>query len=135
MHMALTATSTLRTVGISIALATLLAACGGSTPAAPVNTVEVKPSAAAVTVQAAATATEAKPLAALEPTAAATDTVLPPTSQPTASATPAQSPTAPPYTLASIQYDGLAQGFEADGTPFLGRPDAPITLYDYSDFL
>ncbi|MDF1594984.1 MAG: thioredoxin domain-containing protein [Acidimicrobiia bacterium] len=32
-------------------------------------------------------------------------------------------------------YDGLAVGFNEDGLPYLGDPDAPVTLVEYSDYL
>jgi hypothetical protein len=42
---------------------------------------------------------------------------------------------APVETEPVLLYDGLAQGKTIDGFPFLGSPDAPVTLVDYSDFL
>ena len=35
----------------------------------------------------------------------------------------------------AIAYKGIEQGVTADGFPYLGKADAPITLTDYSDFL
>jgi hypothetical protein len=32
-------------------------------------------------------------------------------------------------------FNGIPQGRTADGFPFLGNPDAAVTLIDYSDFL
>ena len=32
-------------------------------------------------------------------------------------------------------FDGIPHGLTADGFPFLGAADAPVTLTDYSDFL
>lgn len=32
-------------------------------------------------------------------------------------------------------YDGLTHGITADGFPYLGDPNAPLTMIDYSDFL
>jgi hypothetical protein len=34
-----------------------------------------------------------------------------------------------------LVYKGIEQGVTAEGFPYLGRADAPITLTDYSDFL
>jgi hypothetical protein len=34
-----------------------------------------------------------------------------------------------------VTFKGIEQGFTADGFPYLGKADAPITLTDYSDFL
>jgi len=32
-------------------------------------------------------------------------------------------------------FDGISHGYTADGFPFLGDANAPVTLIDYSDFL
>lgn len=32
------------------------------------------------------------------------------------------------------EYDGIPVGFTAEGYPYRGSPDAPITIYEYSDF-
>jgi hypothetical protein len=38
--------------------------------------------------------------------------------------------------LAEVQlFNGIAQGYTADGFPYLGNSEAPISLHDYSDFL
>jgi hypothetical protein len=34
-----------------------------------------------------------------------------------------------------LLFDGIPQGQTIDGFPYLGSPDAPVTLVDYSDFL
>jgi len=34
-----------------------------------------------------------------------------------------------------VTFKGIEQGLTADGFPYLGKADAPITLTDYSDFL
>ncbi len=39
-----------------------------------------------------------------------------------------------PYTLFAGMHDGLPQGLTLDGFPFLGQPDAPITVIEYSDY-
>ncbi len=33
------------------------------------------------------------------------------------------------------QYDGMTVGFTEAGDPYMGDPDAPVTLYEYSDYL
>jgi len=38
-------------------------------------------------------------------------------------------------TPASKTFDGMPQGLTARGFPYLGDPEAPVTLVDYSDFL
>lgn len=53
--------------------------------------------------------------------------------------------TAPTETLAAVVeavptdavalYDGLTHGLTAEGFPYLGDPNAPLTMIDYSDFL
>ena len=35
----------------------------------------------------------------------------------------------------SSTYDGITQGVTEGGFPFLGNPNAPVTIIDYSDFL
>lgn len=42
--------------------------------------------------------------------------------------------TAAPARIATA-YKGIEQGVTADGFPYLGKADAPITLTDNSDFL
>jgi protein-disulfide isomerase len=32
-------------------------------------------------------------------------------------------------------YQGTPVGFTADGHPFRGEPDAPLTLFEYTDYL
>jgi hypothetical protein len=51
----------------------------------------------------------------------------------TATAQPVAATAAP--SRVAIAYKGIEQGVTADGFPYLGRADAPITLTDYSDFL
>jgi len=52
--------------------------------------------------------------------------------------TPTTAAVAPPAVAATMTlplFNGLPQGRTADGFPFLGNPDAAVTLIDYSDFL
>ncbi len=37
-------------------------------------------------------------------------------------------------TVADEQFEGLTVGFTAEGYPFRGSPDAPVVVYEYSDF-
>ena len=39
------------------------------------------------------------------------------------------------YGSIGVTFKGIEQGLTADGFPYLGKADAPITLTDYSDFL
>lgn len=107
----------------AIASALIFAACGGrvaptmqpATPlAAPSPTATVRP--------------PATDLPSAIPTAAPATT-----SQPTSTAS-APAATAPPTRIA-LTFKGIEQGLTADGFPYLGKADAPITLTDYSDFL
>jgi hypothetical protein len=45
--------------------------------------------------------------------------------------------TAPPIAApaAELLYEGVPHGVTPEGFFALGNPEAPITLYDYSDFL
>lgn len=110
-------------VPIALVAAIVLAACGGaSTPTLPPPT--NAPSAAPIPSVAPA-ATQA-PAPSPVPTAALV-------AASTATAQPVVA-TAAPARLATA-YKGIEQGITADGFPYLGRADAPITLTDYSDFL
>ena len=60
-----------------------------------------------------------------------------PAAEPTAASTPAEvAPTAPAATESSEQemLDGIPVGFTAEGYPYRGNPDAPVTVYEYSDY-
>ncbi len=41
----------------------------------------------------------------------------------------------PTATAAMALFNGIPHGITAEGFPYLGNPDAPITMIDYSDFL
>lgn len=62
-------------------------------------------------------------------TAAGTSTTAPPTTD-SARATTTTVPTP-----AEDTYDGLPVGFTEDGYPYLGDPDAPVSLVEFSDYL
>jgi len=107
----------------AIAAAVFLAACGQ----APTSTIAPLAPGVSATV----TATQQEPTPSAPPTvvARATVTFTSPTSTP-----PAVNATIEPPRVA-LAYKGIEQGLTADGFPYLGRADAPITLTDYSDFL
>jgi len=46
---------------------------------------------------------------------------------------PADTPATAAATVAP-DAGGVAMGFTEDGLPYRGDPDAPVTLYEYSDF-
>ena len=69
--------------------------------------------------------TEATTEAATEATAEATVTAA-------EEATTPPTPAAPP--VASGEWEGMQVGFTAEGYPFRGEPNAPITMYEYSDY-
>jgi hypothetical protein len=106
-------------------LAALLTACGagGQQPAS--TPVPIAPSQPPV---ATATSTEAPALAA--PTA----TVALPAALAATDAPPLPSPSAPIVPALPL-YNGITHGVTPNGFFFLGDPDAPVTLTDYSDFL
>ncbi len=112
-----------QTVLQAITAAFMLAACGGA--AAPAMPTTTPMAAASPTMTVSASATPAP--------------VASPTTPPTAGPPPtplaqALSPTAQPIRIPAT-FKGIEQGLTADGFPYLGKADAPITLTDYSDFL
>ena len=66
--------------------------------------------------------------------AAPTTAVTQPAPQPTA-APSAPTTTGPSAGPEGTLYKGVAQGLTAEGFPFLGAAEAPVTLTDHSDFL
>jgi hypothetical protein len=113
-------TPAFRILLIALAAALLLAACGRPEPAA--STTPEAPAASGEQVTPQATTPAPSPVATL------------------AGATPAASElaaaTIEPQSSGDAElYHGIPQGYTDDGFPYLGSPDAPITLYDYSDFL
>ena len=77
---------------------------------------------------AACNGTETQPLPSAPTTA---DTA--PATQPTAAA-PAPTAAVASEAPAGTPYNGVPQGLTADGFPFLGAANAPVTLTDHSDF-
>jgi hypothetical protein len=68
------------------------------------------------------------------PAATATNTALPTTEPPLAPT--ATEPPSPAENADATQVDWLASvGRTVDGLMYLGNPDAPVTLTDYSDFM
>lgn len=51
---------------------------------------------------------------------------------PTATATTAAQPSP---TAVTALFDGITYGITDEGFPYLGDPNAPLTMIDYSDFL
>jgi hypothetical protein len=101
-------------------MAALVSACGGAS--APASSPVAAPSPTAM----------ARAEATLAPTAAATSTSTP---QPAPGVTAQVVPSTLQPTRIALVYKGIEQGVTAEGFPYLGRADAPITLTDYSDFL
>jgi len=152
----LTRRALLRLGGGTLSLVGLgfLAACGTtptpqaiglapSVTAAPQAT--APPSATGPTASAPQTATAIMRVAAATATPQGTAIPSPMVSPTTAAAvtsavavTATRTPAAPPAAAATMTlplFDGIPQGRTADGFPFLGNPDAAVTLIDYSDFL
>ncbi len=98
------------TLILVLGLAVILAACAGPAPSevGPTEPPRVQPT--------------------LPPALAAT-------LAPTLPAEPLPTETLPPATEAVALFNGIQQGYTADGFPYLGDPAAPVTLIDYSDFL
>lgn len=70
---------------------------------------------------------------------AATEAATPPAAavaeEPTTAITDTQAATTTVNVPAPTdEYDGIPVGFTAEGYPYRGSPDAPITIYEYSDF-
>ncbi|NCF66687.1 MAG: hypothetical protein GWP61_11980 [Chloroflexi bacterium] len=126
-----------RLIPLMFIVALLLVACAGDQPE---PAVEATPTEQVAAVQASATETEMPlPTDVLQATAESATEV--PTSEPTAqlppTATAAVLPSLTPPPLpgeetAAIQ---VISGQTAEGAYFLGDPNAPVTVIDYSDFL
>lgn len=88
-------------------------------------TFPLTPPATTVTANTPEPATEPAPTAAAAESASTTVTNTQEVPQETARAS-VPAPTG--------EYDGIPVGFTAEGYPYRGSPDAPITMYEYSDF-
>lgn len=112
----------------------LLAACtvpiAVTTPTAPDS--EASPSATATPAE---EATSVTPAASEQTT---TTAELPGTIPPAGTVTETQTTTTAVASASSLtateSYQGIPVGFTAEGYPFRGSPDAPITMYEYSDY-
>ena len=118
-------------------VALLLVACAGDQPG---PAVEATPTDQVAAVQAGATETET-PLPTDVPQATAETATEVPTSEPTAQLQPTTTatvlpsltpPLLPGEETAVVQ---VISGQTAEGAYFLGDPNAPVTVIDYSDFL
>ncbi len=99
----------IRRLLLGVAATALLAACAGATPP-PAPTAEVIP-----------------PTAALMPPTAE---VIPPSATATSAPAPQETAAPPPAAAADAGFSRTADGLFARGPA-----DAPVTIYDYSDFL
>lgn len=116
-----------RTFANFVLLSLLVVACAGPEAVAPVAEEPTE-----------ATALPTTPVTTLEPTAMPDPTITAidspvATVAPTAvfEPTPEPTPTEVPLAL----FDGMPQGLTDEGFAFLGNPDAPVIVTDYSDFL
>jgi protein-disulfide isomerase len=116
-HLRPTSWRTLIVLGALFLCIMAVAAC--AQPIVPVAPAESDGEAAATAV----TTDEAT----AEATAAATEEAAADSGADT-SAAPAAAP------IASGEWEGMPVGFTAEGYPFRGDPNAPITMYEYSDF-
>lgn len=111
---------------IAFGAALALSGCGGSSapPAAPAATAPA--SAIPPTASLPPRATPQPEVQATKPALIAAANAIATTARPTAAAQASR---------VASSYKGIEQGITADGFPYLGRADAPLTLSDYSDFL
>lgn len=114
----------------AVLLTLLLSACAAPNGAAPTPAV-VTPMGVAQSPALASVTTTSTAAPISTPTLA---TLPDATIDVTATPLPTALSTALPYTLAASTFEGIPQGLTHDGFPFLGQPDAPVTLIDYSDF-
>ena len=125
-------------ISLAVAGTMLLTACGGAAgpepaPAEPEATDTTEPVAAALPTE--------EPTEAAPPTEVPTAVIAPPTEEPAEAAAPASAE--PTEEVAMVTEEAVVEtvdwltneGQTEDGFAFLGNPDAPIVLQDYSDFL
>ena len=103
-----------------IFLVVVLAACSGQEPESTVLVVAASPTAFIEPGTATPTPTPAvvDPVGTVETSARASTETPEPTEEP-----------------AQLLFNGIAHGLTDAGFPYLGDPDAPVTVIDYSDFL
>ncbi len=119
----------LTVVGALLLCASAVTACAQPIlPAAPAGAAAEAAPGTATATEAAATVTATEEAAADATAEAAAEAT---TEAPATEAAP-PTPAAPP--VASGEWEGMPVGFTAEGFPFRGEPDAPITMYEYSDF-
>lgn len=107
-----------------LALSVALVACGAAQPAPTVAPPATEPPTPAPPTALPAT---------LPPTVGAPTVGATTVSAPTAAAATELPPTEAP--AAEALYMGLPHGVTPEGFFYLGQVDAPVTVYDYSDFL
>jgi hypothetical protein len=116
-------------------LMALLVACGSAeeTPVAQVASSPTAPAPSPVTTDTATAASEPEPTQTSQE-AAATSTSTPPPTEAPATETPLP---AENEEVAAIETTNWleVEGKTEDGYTYLGNPDAPVTMIDYSDFL
>lgn len=105
-------------------LVLMLTACAVQPPAAQPPTDEVE-----------ASALPQPDVRTPEPTRSASAAVPEASTTPEAAVPTAAEPAAEITTEDQPLYDGIPTGQTEQGFPFLGQPDAPVTVIDYSDFL
>jgi len=131
-------------IGPLLTAALLLAACTGAAESPPTTPTPAPATPTAVAVQPATPTPAPTATEPAEPTALATP-VVPPTAPPTATAQALEDNEAPSETEVEAETEEPApaeavnwlevEGKTADNLAYLGNPDAPITIIDYSDFL
>ena len=112
-----------------LGLAALMVACA----------VPLTPPAATTEVTATSESATSAPTDVAQPTTVVSDTQEVTTTQ---AITPTQAVTATDVTTAAVSavpaptedYEGIPVGFTAEGYPYRGAPDAPITMYEFSDY-
>ena len=107
----------------------LLTACGGSTATTGAQAVPPSPTATGTATAASEPAPTQTPIEAV-----ATSTSTPPPTEAPATEAP---PPAENEEMAAIKTTNWleVEGKTEDGYTYLGNPDAPVTMIDYSDFL
>ena len=128
---------TLTVLGALLLFAMTVAAC--AQPIAPVAPAGSAGAAAEATTDTTAADAAAATVTATEEAAAETgaaetgaEATVTATEEAAQEAAAAPTPAVPP--VASGEWEGMQVGFTAEGYPFRGEPNAPITMYEYSDY-